>query len=140
VFVSLCAVETPEDGLTCLPESVHVEAIREGREYGGMRVKLMAMLGSVRIPLQVDVGAGDAVVPPPEVLDYPSLLDLPRARIRAYRPETSIAEKTEAMVSRGVANSRERFLWRRAGRSPGSGPGRAPRGVSHRCRFSAGTN
>jgi hypothetical protein len=54
----------------------------------------------------VDVGAGDAVVPPPEVLDYPSLLDLPRARIRAYRPETSIAEKTEAMVSRGVANSR----------------------------------
>lgn len=106
VFVSLCSIEAPEDGLTFLPESVHVEAIREGQEYGGMRVKLMAMLGNVRIPLQVDVGAGDAVVPPPEVLDYPSLLDLPLARIRAYRPETSIAEKTEAMVSRGVANSR----------------------------------
>lgn len=106
VFVSLCAIEAPEDGLTFLPESVHVEAIREGDEYGGMRVKLMAMLGNVRIPLQVDVGAGDAVVPPPQVLDYPSLLELPRARIRAYRPETSIAEKTEAIVSRGVANSR----------------------------------
>jgi hypothetical protein len=106
VFVSLCAVEAPEDGLTFLAESVHVEAIREGQEYGGMRVKLMAMLGNVRIPLQVDVGAGDAVVPPPEVLDYPSLIDLPRARIRAYRPETSIAEKTEAMVRLAVANSR----------------------------------
>jgi predicted nucleotidyltransferase component of viral defense system len=106
VFVSLCAIEAPEDGLTFLPESVHVEAIREGQEYGGMRVKLLAVLGNVRIPLQVDVGAGDAVVPPPEVLDYPSLLDLPRARIRAYRPETAIAEKTEAMVIRGVANSR----------------------------------
>jgi hypothetical protein len=33
-----------------------------------MRVKLMAMLGNVRIPLQVDIGAGDAVVPAPEVL------------------------------------------------------------------------
>jgi hypothetical protein len=33
--------------------------------------------GNVRMPLQVDVGAGDAVVPAPEVLDYPSLLDLP---------------------------------------------------------------
>ena len=106
VFVSLCAIEAPEDGLTFQPDSVHVEAIREGQEFGGLRVKLMAMLGNIRIPLQVDVGAGDAVVPPPEVLDYPSLLDLPRARIRAYRPETSIAEKTEAMVSRGVANSR----------------------------------
>lgn len=89
---------SPDDGLTFLPDSVHVEAIREDQEYGGMRVKLMAMLGKVRIPLQVDIGAGDAVVPAPEVLDYPGLLDLPRARIRAYRPETSIAEKTEAMV------------------------------------------
>jgi Nucleotidyl transferase AbiEii toxin, Type IV TA system len=62
--------------------------------------------GNVRIPLQVDVGAGDAVVPPPVVLDYPGLLDLPRARLRAYRPETSIAEKTEAMVRLALANSR----------------------------------
>jgi hypothetical protein len=54
----------------------------------------------------VDIGAGDAVVPPPEMLDYPPLLDLPPARIRAYRPETSIAEKTEAMVLLALANSR----------------------------------
>ena len=106
VFVSLCAMEAPEDGLTFLPESVQVEPIREDQEYGGMRVKLMTMLGNVRIPLQIDVGAGDAVVPPPEVLDFPGLLDLPRARLRAYRPETSIAEKTEAMVRLALANSR----------------------------------
>jgi len=37
---------------------------------------------------------------------YPGLLDLPRARLRAYRPETSIAEKTEAMVRLALANSR----------------------------------
>jgi predicted nucleotidyltransferase component of viral defense system len=106
VFAKLCAIESPDDGLTFLPESVHVDAIREDQEYGGILVKLMAMLGNVRIPLQVDVGAGDAVVPPPEVLDYPGLLDLPRARLRAYRPETSIAEKAEAMVRLALANSR----------------------------------
>ncbi len=106
IFVALCTVDAPEDGLIFLAESVQVEPIREEQEYGGMRVKLMAMLGNVRIPLQVDVGAGDAVVPPPEVLDYPGLLDLPRARLRAYRPETSIAEKTEAMVRLALANSR----------------------------------
>ena len=76
VFVELCAIESPDDGLTFLPDSVHVDAIREDQEYGGMRVKLMAMLGNVRIPLQVDIGAGDAVVPAPVVLDYPGLLDL----------------------------------------------------------------
>jgi hypothetical protein len=40
VFVELCAIESPDDGLTFLPD--HVEAIRENQEYGGMRVKLMA--------------------------------------------------------------------------------------------------
>ncbi|MGE3844574.1 MAG: nucleotidyl transferase AbiEii/AbiGii toxin family protein [Vicinamibacterales bacterium] len=106
VFGVLCAIEAADDGLTFLPDSIQVEPIREEQEYGGMRVKLMAMLGNVRIPLQVDVGAGDAVVPPPEIREFPGLLDLPRATLRMYRPETSIAEKTEALVRLGLANSR----------------------------------
>lgn len=106
VFMTLCAVDAPEDGLTFLTDTIRVEAIRRDQEHGGMRVTLLAMLGKIRIPLQIDVGAGDAVVPPPALLDYPGLLDLPRARLRAYRPETSIAEKTEAMVHLGLANSR----------------------------------
>jgi len=106
VFAALCAIDAPEDGLNFLADSVRVRAIREAQEYGGMRVTLLAMLGNVRIPLQVDIGTGDAVVPPPTVLDFPGLLDLPRARLRAYRPETSIAEKTEAMVRLAMANSR----------------------------------
>lgn len=72
MFVELCVIDSPEDGLTFLPDSVQVEAIREDQEYGGLRVKLMALLGNVRIPLQVDAGAGDAVVSPPEVMDYRS--------------------------------------------------------------------
>lgn len=106
VFVAICEVEAPDDGLMFVADTVRVEAIREGQEYGGMRITLMAMLGKVRIPVQVDVGAGDAVVPPPYTIDYPGLLDLPRARIRVYRAETSIAEKTEAMIRLALANSR----------------------------------
>lgn len=106
IFVALCDVDAPEDGLSFLADTVLVEPIREGRRYGGMRVTLMAMLGNVRLPLQVDIGSGDAVVPPPDTIDYPGLLDLPRARLRVYRPETAIAEKTEAMVQLAMANSR----------------------------------
>lgn len=63
IFTATCEVEAPDDGLIFVADTVRVEAIREGQEYGGMRITLMAMLGKVRIPLQVDVGAGDAVVP-----------------------------------------------------------------------------
>ncbi len=106
VFTALCEQSVVGDGLDFLVHTVHVEAIGEQQEYGGMRVTLIAKLGNIKIPLQVDVGVGDAVVPPAEILDYPGLLDLPRARVRAYRPETSIAEKCEAMVRLALANSR----------------------------------
>ena len=85
-----------------------MSAIRPEDIYGGRRVTLLARLGAARIHLQVDVGLGDASVPEPEWLDYPSLLDLPRPHLRAYRPETVIAEKTQAMVQLGTNNSRMR--------------------------------
>ena len=106
VFTALCKQKAVGDGLDFLAQTVQVEAIRAQQEYGGMRVTLTAKLGNIKIPLQVDVGVGDAIVPPPEILDYPGLLDLPRARVRAYRQETSIAEKCEAMVRLAAANSR----------------------------------
>jgi hypothetical protein len=62
---------------------------------------LQALLGSARLHVQVDVGIGDAVVPEPEWLEYPSLLDFPMPRLKVYRPETAIAEKLHAMGHAG---------------------------------------
>jgi hypothetical protein len=90
------------------PSSIRVAAIRPEDAYGGQRVTLFARLGPARLRVQVDIGIGDAVTPSPEWLEYPSLLDLPRPRLRAYRPETAIAEKVHAMVVLGSKNSRMR--------------------------------
>jgi len=76
--------------------------------YGGRRITLQAGLGSARLRVQVDIGIGDVVTPAPTWLEYPSLLDLPRPRLRAYPPETVIAEKLHAMVVLGSRNSRMR--------------------------------
>lgn len=106
MFAGICAVSVEPDGIVFDPASVSVAAIRPEDAYGGQRITLDARLGSARLRVQVDVGIGDAVIPDPEWLDYPSLLDLPRPRLRAYRPETAIAEKVHAMVTRGSTNSR----------------------------------
>jgi hypothetical protein len=106
VFRELCDAEAPPDGLVFLPGTVRVSLIREEQEYGGFRVKLEAKLTEARIALQVDVGIGDAVTPRPAFLDYPGLLELPSARIRAYPREAVVAEKFHAMVEYGLENSR----------------------------------
>lgn len=106
VFGDLCRVPAEEDGLDFDAGTVAAREIREESEYGGIRVTLTASLAGARIPLQVDVGFGDAVTPPAKRVDYPALLDLPAPRVRAYPPETVVAEKLEALVRLGMDNSR----------------------------------
>jgi len=108
VFERLCEVEVDPDGLNFDPQSIRVAEIREGQIYMGQRVKLVAFLSTARIPVQVDVGFGDVVTPDAEEIEYPTLLDLPAPTIRAYPPETVIAEKLQAMVALGMQNSRMR--------------------------------
>ncbi len=106
LFKDLCAVEMKADGLVFDPNSVRVAEIREEQEYGGQRVHLLAALGRARIPLQIDIGFGDAVTPTAEQVEYPALLELPGPQLWAYPKESVVAEKLHAMVALGVLNSR----------------------------------
>ena len=108
VVHQICDVEVPADGLSFDTESIRVSPIRAEDAYGGQRATLIAYLGSARLKVQVDVGLGDVITPPAEWLEYPSLLGFPRPRLRAYRPETAVAEKVHAMVTLGSRNSRMR--------------------------------
>jgi len=106
IFADVCKVDVEPDAMVYLADTVCVEPIRAEDAYGGQRVTLDATLGAARLRVQVDVGIGDAVVPPAAWLDYPSLLDLPHPRLRAYAAETVIAEKFHAIVVLGLRNSR----------------------------------
>jgi hypothetical protein len=67
--------------------------------------------------MQIDVGFGDLVDPPPEDLTFPVLLALAAPVLRAYPPEAVIAEKFHAMVVLGIANGRMKDffdVWRLA--------------------------
>lgn len=94
------------DGVEFDVEGIRVERIREEQEYGGLRLRTTAMLSDARIPVIVDIGFGDAVAPGLEDIEYPVLLDFPIPKIRAYAPETVVAEKFQAMVALGRVNSR----------------------------------
>ncbi len=104
VFGEICAMETEPDGLIFSADTIVVEKIKEEQEYEGVRIKFTANLENARIPIQVDIGFGDAVTA--ELVEYPTLLASPAPWILAYPMETVIAEKVEAMVHLGMLNSR----------------------------------
>jgi hypothetical protein len=102
----ICGVAV-DDGMEYDHASITIVEIREDARYGGLRVRLLGRLGNARCTVQLDVGYGDAVTPGPEEAVYPTLLDdQPPPRLRVYPRATVVAEKLEAMVSLGMANSR----------------------------------
>jgi predicted nucleotidyltransferase component of viral defense system len=106
-LVKGCAtIEAEPDGLTFLAGSVVAEEITKDSEYKGTRVLMAARMDNVRLRIQVDFGVGDVMVPGPRIIEYPTFLNSGTIQLLAYPIETAIAEKLEAMVSLGNANTR----------------------------------
>jgi hypothetical protein len=105
-FREICQISV-EDGIVFDPNSVKGALIRKETGYGGVRIDLLGHLENARIPLQVDIGFGDAVTPAPEAISYPVLLDdLPAPQLRAYPKYTVVAEKFHAICLLGMTNTR----------------------------------
>ncbi len=105
MFREVCAIEG-NDCVTLDVDALRVELIREELEYGGRLLRTTAGLAGARISVAVDIGFGDSVEPGVEEINLPVLLDFPEPRLHAYPRETVVAEKFQAMVVLGLANSR----------------------------------
>lgn len=105
-FKEICLTRVKPDGITFDQAGMELEAIREDQEYQGQRIMMRANLGKARIRVQVDIGFGDIVKPAVEEIVFPTLLDFPSPKIRAYSREATIAEKLQAIVYLGLPNSR----------------------------------
>ena len=106
MFAEICQVDVEADGLDFQPDTVQATQIKEEDEYQGIRITLEAKLEKAKIPLQIDIGFGDAITPSAIDIAYPALLEFPSASLKAYPRETVVAEKFQAMVVLGIANSR----------------------------------
>lgn len=105
-FTAICTIDA-DDGVRYEPTDMRIAPIREDNVYGGLRLNIPAFIGSARLPVQVDIGFGDAITPAPETVTYPTLLnDLAAPCLHAYPVYTVIAEKLHAMVVLGMNNSR----------------------------------
>lgn len=125
VFSEICKTPADEDGVEFFGDRIKSEEIRDDQEYHGVRLNFEARLAGARIPIQVDIGFGDAITPPAEMTEYPVLLEHPAPRLMAYPREVMVAEKFQSMVDHGMANSRMKDffdIWVLASRFDCDGP------------------
>jgi predicted nucleotidyltransferase component of viral defense system len=106
VFKTITGLTVEDDGLMFNPDMVRGELIKEAQDYEGVRVRCEVRLGNARIVLQIDIGFGDAITPNTEKIKYPTILNFQAPELQAYPRQTVVAEKYQAMVMLGIANSR----------------------------------
>jgi hypothetical protein len=106
IFKEICEAKVEDDGLLFDANTVTAERIAEDANYEGIRIKFVGYLENARTPIQIDLGFGDAITPAPIEIKMLSLLNLPTSKLLTYPKENVIAEKFEAMISLGIANSR----------------------------------
>ena len=95
-----------QDGVNFDVAAARIDRIREQIEYGGLRIRTIAEIGGAKVPVSVDIGFGDATEPGAEDLDFPVMLEMSAPKLQGYARETVIAEKFQAMVTLGHANTR----------------------------------
>ncbi len=106
VFTELCGIEY-DDAILFDAHSITVEETRAAQLQPGMRVFIGSILGNARSRIQLDIGFGDAITPPPTYAKYTAILpDMEGPQIYVYPPESVFAEKLHAIVKLGIANSR----------------------------------
>ena len=95
-----------DDAVAFDPDSVVGAEHQAATEYGGVHLEVKGYLGRARELIRMDVGFGDAVIPAPVELAYPTLLGHEPPKILAYSFETVVAEKVQAMTVLYEVNSR----------------------------------
>ena len=98
VLEEIAAISTGNDFITF--EIKDVEPIAVAKKYAGIGASVVAHIKNTRTPFGIDFGVGDVIVPHQEKRKIPTQLsgfDAPM--VNTYSIETTVAEKTDAILS-----------------------------------------
>ena len=105
IFNEIFSIDS-DDGIEYKMNSLSIKSITKLDEYEGVNVSIKALIGKMQVPVSIDIGFGDIIVPARMEIDFPVLLDQAVPHIYSYSVESTLAEKFEAIVSLGLANTR----------------------------------
>lgn len=106
IINEICAIEVIPDGLIFASETLKLKEAQLEAEYHGINAAFSAQLFTAKLPMRIDFGFSDTILPNPAKIKYPTLLDFPAPELNGYTPQTSIAEKFESIIRLEFANTR----------------------------------
>lgn len=106
IILEILAVDYAEDAIAFNTKKLILKNSQTTGDYQGVRVSFSAKLFTTTIPILIDIGFSDTIIPRAQKIQYPTLLQMPKPILFGYTLETVIAEKLESIVKLGLVNTR----------------------------------
>lgn len=108
ILLEICEIQL-EDNISF--QIVNMETIMDDFDYPGIRIHLEAFLEKLKQPIKIDVSTDDTITPGAIEYKYPFLFEEREICLNTYNIETLLAEKSQTIISRGLANTRMRDFY-----------------------------
>lgn len=106
IITEVAEIACMEDGITFDTQKLILRNTQTGGDYGGVTSSFSAKLFTTKMPVLIDIGFNDIIIPEPQQIQYPTLLGMPEPALLGYTVETVIAEKLESVVKLALVNTR----------------------------------
>jgi len=106
IITEVSEIICEEDGIAFDTQKLILRNTQTGGDYNGVSSSFSAKLFTTKMPVLIDVGFNDIIIPNPQQIKYPTLLGMPAPTLLGYTLETVIAEKLESVVKLALVNTR----------------------------------
>lgn len=108
IVMEICEIPL-EDGISF--RVIDMETIMDEFDYPGIRIHMEALLERLKQPIKIDVSTDDAITPGAIEYKYPLMFEEREIDLYTYNIETLLAEKSQTIINRGLANTRMRDFY-----------------------------
>jgi predicted nucleotidyltransferase component of viral defense system len=106
IITEVSEIACEEDGIAFDTQKLIFRNTQTGGDNNGVSSSFSAKLFTTKMPVLIDIGFNDIVIPKPQQIKYPTLLGMPEPTLLGYTLETVIAEKLESVVKLALVNTR----------------------------------
>lgn len=106
IITEVASIQNDEDAISFDTQKLILRQTQTGGDYQGVSASFFAQLYTTRMPVLIDIGFNDVIIPKPQRIHYPTLLEMPTPILMGYTFETVIAEKFESIVKLALVNTR----------------------------------
>lgn len=106
IITEVSEIACEEDGIAFDTQKLILRNTQTGGDYNSVSSSFSAKLFTTKMPVLIDIGFNDIIIPKPQQIQYPTLLDMPEPTLLSYTLETVIAEKLESVVKLALVNTR----------------------------------